>query len=109
MKGLQIEAKPCQSADAEGTRCGLMFEARMVLQTGLRADDGAVSIDLCFQSLGSIERLAGSHKELDPGSIFDLVLAVDRLPQGHAVLAERPGWRAGHGRVVGNELKVFCH
>ncbi|RWA96105.1 hypothetical protein [Mesorhizobium sp.] len=81
----------------------------MVLQTGLGADHSAVSIDLRLQCLGSIERLAGSHKELDPSSVFDLVLAVDRLPQSHPVRAEGPGWRAGHGRVVGNELKVFSH
>ncbi|RWH03732.1 hypothetical protein [Mesorhizobium sp.] len=109
MKRFEVEAKPCQSADAEGAGCNFVLQARMILQTGLGANDGAVSIDLRLQCLGTIERLASSHKELDPGSIFDLVLPVDRLPQSHAVRAERPGWGAGHGRVAGNELKVFCH
>ncbi|WP_192243603.1 hypothetical protein [Mesorhizobium silamurunense] len=81
----------------------------MILQACFRADDSAIGIDLRLQCLRPIERLARGDKELDAGSIFDGVLSNYRTPESHAVLAERPRWRAGQRRVVGNEFQIFRH
>ncbi|MDX8454055.1 hypothetical protein RFM98_14935 [Mesorhizobium sp. VK9D] len=102
MQRFQIEAETGQRADAKRPCSRFVLEAWMILQPGFGADHRAVGVDLRLQRLGSIERLACCRQELDAGRIFNRILAIDRLPERHPVLAERPWWRSGQGRVVGN-------
>jgi len=101
---LVSDPEPLQRATNEGARRKLVFEAGVILGTGLGHDARAVGVDDRGSLCDSILSQTGLQQEFLPANVLDSVLGLDPKPEGIARLPEfwgrirgilhdgKPGW-----------------
>jgi hypothetical protein len=84
---LDIEVEPRQPPDDQGSRRGLHFEQRVLFDAGFGSDRGTVLRNRVFALLDGVGSSADLRQDRQARTVSNVILGLDRAPQGHASLA----------------------